>query len=629
MKGVQCSTCTWTRFYQFHLNSMAIWNNLIKSRIVKIITVYAISGWLVIQIASTVFPIYSIPPWALTLITTIIGLGFPIVVFVGWAMHGNSKVNDITSNSNLLDIQDKPSIIASKSEPSIIHVPKTPLPNSVVAGFKYDVYISYLPEDNESDQWVTEFVYRLNKELAGTIKDRITIYFDKRAGDWNRSNESEYLNSLIFLPIISQTYCHTQSNAWKSEFVKFKELANQSKFGEKIKLRNGTQSSRILPVKIHDLDQEEHQLLESALKGSLRSIDFVYSENGINRPLRYKDDELLSGKYQILYRNQINKVALAVKDIVLGAMDAAASNLMAEETSTEKQVGANPTLFLAWTSSDLKAKRDEIAIMLERAGFNVLPSTDCPSDDNDFRQTVKQTLLKVDYSVHLISTEYGRKFEDNDSLSYPKHQYLEAFEIAQNPSMQFQMFIWYIQPPGATMKPLQQAFVSEIRMNINDKMMFSNVTGAFQLVENILAAVRKKKEDKAEVKDIEMFFMYCEDDELEASGLTNQISQEYPLETLNILSAGRENYREISKQQTLKSKLAIVYFKYGAEWAIPFIKQLWREVGGASSPTQLMLVGEDNPKSNQARKFKAPKVICEIVPKEIIPQEITNSYQKL
>jgi hypothetical protein len=98
---------------------------------------------------------------------------------------------------------------------------------------------------------------------------------------------------------------------------------------------------------------------------------------------------------------------------------------------------------------------------------------------------------------------------------------------------------------------------------------------------------------------------------------------------MNILPDGEEEYREKSTQQIPKSKLAVIYFKYSADWALPFIKQVWKQVGGASSPTPLMLVGEDDPQSNLARYFKAPKVVSSIVPKDTVPEEVKKVYVKV
>ena len=72
-----------------------------------------------------------------------------------------------------------------------------------------------------------------------------------------------------------------------------------------------------MPVRIHDLDASDIQLCESVLGGVLRGMEFIYKEPGVNRSLTPKDKEKknLNGT---IYRNQINKVALAIKEIILG-----------------------------------------------------------------------------------------------------------------------------------------------------------------------------------------------------------------------------------------------------------------------------------------------------------------------
>jgi dienelactone hydrolase len=49
--------------------------------------------------------------------------------------------------------------------------------------------------------------------------------------------------------------------------------------------------------------------------GFLRGVEFIYKEPGVNRPLKPDDDEKINLN-KTKYRNQINKVALAVKDII-------------------------------------------------------------------------------------------------------------------------------------------------------------------------------------------------------------------------------------------------------------------------------------------------------------------------
>jgi hypothetical protein len=116
------------------------------------------------------------------------------------------------------------------------------------------------------------------------------------------------LKCLIFIPIISRTYCDPKSFAWEHEFKAFIEQASQDKFGLKVKLPTGNVSSRILPVRIHDLNNDDIKLCESILGGMLRGVEFIYKEPGVNKPLASEDDEkknLNNTKYRI----QINKVA--------------------------------------------------------------------------------------------------------------------------------------------------------------------------------------------------------------------------------------------------------------------------------------------------------------------------------
>ena len=72
--------------------------------------------------------------------------------------------------------------------------------------------------------------------------------------------------------------------------------------GSNIKLANGNTASRVIPVRIHDIDTEDVKLLESELSGGLRSVDFIYREEGVNRPLRPVDDEKHANPLRPMYR---------------------------------------------------------------------------------------------------------------------------------------------------------------------------------------------------------------------------------------------------------------------------------------------------------------------------------------
>jgi formylglycine-generating enzyme required for sulfatase activity/dienelactone hydrolase len=199
-----------------------------------------------------------------------------------------------------------------------------PFMASIIPGYEYDIFISYRQKDNKYDGWVTEFVDNLKMELEATFKEEVSVYFDINPHDGLQESHDvaaslkQKLRSLICIPIISLTYCDPKSYAWEYEFKTFIEQASHDRFGLKINLPGGNVANRVLPVRIHDLYPEDVRLFESTLGGVLRPIDFVYRETGVNRQLRPKDDDVIKNPNQILYRDQINKVAHAIRDIIEG-----------------------------------------------------------------------------------------------------------------------------------------------------------------------------------------------------------------------------------------------------------------------------------------------------------------------
>src|SRR5664280_332223 len=229
---------------------------------------------------------------------------------------------------------------------------------SIIPGYEYDIFISYRNNDNRSG-WVTKFVTALKVELAATVKDPISVYFDTNPHDGlleihnvDESLEGK-LKCLIFIPVISQTYCDPTCFAWQKEFLVFNKMAKEDLFGRNIRLPNGKVAGRILPVRIHNLDPEDKALLENELGEFLRSIEFIYTEAGVNRPLNPADDPKVNlNKTQ--YRNQVNKLANAVKEITIALRN---PGITRSESTSEKTVHIN-------VPGAVKAKNFKVKIAL-------------------------------------------------------------------------------------------------------------------------------------------------------------------------------------------------------------------------------------------------------------------------
>lgn len=56
-----------------------------RRRVIRVIVLYAIAGWIVIEVTSTVLPGLNLPDWTTTLVILLVALGFVIAVMLAWA----------------------------------------------------------------------------------------------------------------------------------------------------------------------------------------------------------------------------------------------------------------------------------------------------------------------------------------------------------------------------------------------------------------------------------------------------------------------------------------------------------------------------------------------------------------
>jgi TolB-like protein/tetratricopeptide (TPR) repeat protein len=62
-------------------------SELKRRNVYKVAVAYAVVGWLVIQIATSTFPVLEIPNWAAKLVIAVVLLGFPIALVIAWAFE--------------------------------------------------------------------------------------------------------------------------------------------------------------------------------------------------------------------------------------------------------------------------------------------------------------------------------------------------------------------------------------------------------------------------------------------------------------------------------------------------------------------------------------------------------------
>ena len=62
-------------------------SELKRRNVYKVAVAYAVVGWLLVQVATQVFPFFEIPNWAVRLVVILIIVGFPISLVIAWAFE--------------------------------------------------------------------------------------------------------------------------------------------------------------------------------------------------------------------------------------------------------------------------------------------------------------------------------------------------------------------------------------------------------------------------------------------------------------------------------------------------------------------------------------------------------------
>ena len=58
-----------------------------RRNVYKVAVAYAIVGWLIVQIATQVFPFLEIPNWVVRLVIILVAIGFPMALIIAWAFE--------------------------------------------------------------------------------------------------------------------------------------------------------------------------------------------------------------------------------------------------------------------------------------------------------------------------------------------------------------------------------------------------------------------------------------------------------------------------------------------------------------------------------------------------------------
>ncbi len=87
------------------MNLRNFFAELKRRNVYKVAVAYAVVSWLLMQIATQIFPFFDIPNWAIRLVVLLLILGFPIALVLAWAFEitpeGIKRAEDVDPNESI------------------------------------------------------------------------------------------------------------------------------------------------------------------------------------------------------------------------------------------------------------------------------------------------------------------------------------------------------------------------------------------------------------------------------------------------------------------------------------------------------------------------------------------------
>src|SRR5436309_13767659 len=69
------------------MNPKNFFGELKRRNVYKVAVAYTIVCWLLVQVATQVFPFLEIPNWVVRLVIALVAIGFPIALVIAWAFE--------------------------------------------------------------------------------------------------------------------------------------------------------------------------------------------------------------------------------------------------------------------------------------------------------------------------------------------------------------------------------------------------------------------------------------------------------------------------------------------------------------------------------------------------------------
>jgi len=276
----------------------------------------------------------------------------------------------------------------------------------LVPGYEYDIFISYVHDDNvpetgEGDGWIDQFYKYLDTKLNKHSK-KIKIWWDSKHLDgsqvFDTTIEEAINKSAIIICLNSRRYA--QSEYCKKELQHFHKKASSEKTGLLVGDR-----SRIINVLLSNIHYDDWLPEFDGTSG------FKFHDNGeYGDPLLVEAKDPFSGQMKLL-RNALVKMMEGFETTSMPAVaDATKVNPKTSESAF--------TLFFGEINDSLVDRRDGIISELKNQGYSIVIGDPSNANAKEHETATREAIENVQLAVHLLGEFPGRKIADDPNSRY-------------------------------------------------------------------------------------------------------------------------------------------------------------------------------------------------------------------
>jgi Domain of unknown function (DUF4062) len=455
--------------------------------------------------------------------------------------------------------------------------------------FEDDIFISYAHVDNVplakgQEGWITLLEERLRILVGQQLGEDIKLWRDPKL----QGNDvfSEVLLARLkkvasFISVLSPRYL--RSDWCQNELNAFCQHA-----GLHGGLTLGSQARVFKVVKTY-LPRDKHPEPLQSLLG----YEFYEYDEGTGRAREFSPD--IGPIKDQRYWSKLEDLAWDIKQLL--------EALRAPPPDTPKA-----TIYLAASTADLSAERDNIKRELQQHGYRVMPDRELPLTVPELEQAVRAYLQQADLSIHLIGAQYGI-VPEMEQRSVVRLQYDLATERSR--ALGFSQLIWM--PPGLQAKEeRQQAFIDEVQRGQPGIKMEVLQTKLEDLKTVIHAALAPKPNGHGQSDhDSAQVYLLCDKQDHEETKLLEDYLYDLKLEVMLPIDGDPAQVSQYHTENLLLCDALLIYYNRAADpWAQMRRQELLKLPGlGRSKPILAKAFYISGEKTQQKERFRSNEAL--------------------